>query len=184
MREHIVLIGPMGSGKSSIGRKLAKELGVSFVDSDARIQAQHGQITQIFSEQGEAGFRRIESETIASLLAEPPTVLALGGGAVLSTNTQQLIKDKLVVELTVRESQIAARILGSARPLLNESDDPVARWREIYEQRRALYRALSDVSFDTGAGSFEDVVAAIAKWLRAQDRLGLGQGNNEEVRDA
>lgn len=173
MLEHVVLIGPMGSGKSSIGRKLAKELGVSFVDTDALIQKKYGPIADLFQNHGEPYFRGIEAETVAQVLAEDPAIVALGGGAVVTPATQELLRDYLVVELSVREAQIAARISGSGRPLLNDSDDPIARWRELYESRRRLYQGLSSVTFDTGAGSFEEIVTHIANWLRASDRLGL-----------
>lgn len=184
MLEHVVLIGPMGSGKTSIGRKIAKDLGVSFVDTDARIQKNHGPITEIFQKQGEPFFRELEAKTIAQVLAEEPAVVALGGGAVVTPATQELLRDFLVIELSVRESQIASRIVGNGRPLLNSAEDPVEKWRDLYEQRRPLYQGLSEVTFDTGAGGFDDVVADIVTWLRGSDRLGVSGVQKEGNDDA
>ncbi len=166
MTAAIVLIGPMGAGKTSIGKRVAKNLGVRFYDSDIAVVSAHGPIEQIFAEHGEAHFRALERDAVRDGLAGGG-VVALGGGAVLDEQTQAALADHRVVLLTVRGDTVASRIRGGKRPLL-QHDDAIARWHEIYESRRALYERLADVTFDTSAGPLQEVVDAIAHWARGE----------------
>ncbi|MGO1234521.1 shikimate kinase [Microbacterium gubbeenense] len=169
MREAIVFIGPMGAGKSSIGRRVAKRLGTTFTDTDSMIVREHGPIADLFEAQGEAEFRRIERETVATALGAGG-VIALGGGAVLAPETRDALDRHLVVALTVSRRTIASRIHGSKRPLLN-GGDPMKEWARIAEERRPIYESLADVTYDTSRGPLKNVVEEAAEW--AAERLGI-----------
>ncbi len=158
----IVLIGPMGAGKSSVGKKLAKRLGVEFCDSDAVVVREHGPIDRIFAEHGESRFRAWERDAVREALSTGG-VVALGGGAVLDAGTQADLAHHRVVLLTVSERTIATRIRDTARPLL-QGEDPLARWREVYAARRELYDRLADTTVDTSSGPISEIVDRLAVW--------------------
>ncbi|APF33517.1 shikimate kinase [Microbacterium sp. AISO3] len=160
----IVLIGPMGAGKSSIGKKLARVLGTTFTDSDALVVRDHGPIERLFAEHGEERFRELERLAVAEALARGG-VVALGGGAVLHPDTRSDVASHRVVLLTVSEQTIASRLAGTTRPLL-QGEDPVKRWREVAEGRRELYEQLADARFDTSTGRIQDIVDAVAAWAQ------------------
>lgn len=162
----IVLIGPMGAGKSSIGKKLAKRLELGFSDSDSIVVREHGPIERIFTEQGEAHFRTLERRAVADAL-RGGGVVALGGGAVLHPDTQTDLAGHLVVLLTVSERTIASRIRDSARPLL-QGEDPLARWREVHAARRDLYERLADLTVDTSSGPIQQIVDELADRVRKE----------------
>ena len=140
-RRSVVLVGMMGAGKSSIGRRLALRLGVPFVDADAEIEkAAQMTITDIFAARGEAGFRAGEARVIARLLEGGPQVLATGGGAFMNADTRALIGLKgisiwLKAELDVLMKRIKRR---HDRPLL-KTDDPIATLRRLIEERYPVY---------------------------------------------
>jgi shikimate kinase len=160
----IVLIGPMGAGKTSIGRRVAKALGVGFVDTDAAIVRAHGPIADIFAASGEPHFRELEHHAVIEALGGGG-VVALGGGAVLDARTQEALSYHRVALLTVDPAIIAGRITGGKRPLLT-GDDPVARWNAVYESRRDVYARLADETFDTSHGPLQDVVDRVVTWAR------------------
>lgn len=167
----VVLIGPMGAGKTSIGRKAARALGVPFFDSDIQVVRAHGPIEQIFATQGEEHFRRLEREAVVEALATPG-VVSLGGGAVLDERTREDLTAHRVALLTVEPHVVAGRIRDTARPLL-QSEDALARWSEIYAARLPIYRELADATFDTSSGPLQHVVEAVTAWVRAnQEDLG------------
>lgn len=168
--EAVVLIGPMGAGKTSIGRKLAKALGVGFYDSDIAVSRDHGPIERIFAEQGEARFREWERAAVSAGLATRG-VVALGGGAVLDADTRADLMHHRVILLTVDPRTVAGRVRGTARPLL-DGDDAMTRWTSVYEARRALYEELADASFDTSRGRMQELVTTIAAWVRETDSEG------------
>jgi shikimate kinase len=163
----LVFVGPMGAGKSSIGRKVARELGVDFIDTDTMIVRQHGPIPALFDAHGEERFRALERAEVVAALASGG-VVALGGGAVLDPETRADLARHRVVLLTVSPEIVRARIGGSQRPLLN-GGDAVARWEQIYAQRRRLYEEVADVTFDSSVGHISAVATAIAKWSREFD---------------
>lgn len=164
----VVLVGPMGAGKSSIGRRLAKALGVRFVDTDSVIAREHGPITQIFAESGEAHFRALEHDAVVRAIAAGG-VVALGGGAVLHEGTREALAAHHVVLLTVDAQIVASRIRSQKRPLLNTDEDPVDAWIRIRDAREPIYRAIADATFDTSHGPLSAVVTAVAEWVRAAD---------------
>jgi shikimate kinase len=161
----IVLVGPMGAGKSSIGRRVARELGIPFTDTDTLVVRDHGAIAELFATQGEARFREFERAAVKEALARGG-VVALGGGAVLDADTRRDLEDHRVVLLTVSPGIVRGRIQGAARPLLIDDEDPVARWETIYESRRPLYAEVADVTFDTSTGPLALVVADIIGWAQ------------------
>ncbi|MGW9112731.1 shikimate kinase [Microbacterium sp. NPDC055683] len=164
----VVFVGPMGAGKSSLGRRVARALGLPFTDTDSEIVRAHGPIAEIFVREGEERFRALERDAVARSLADGG-VVALGGGAVLAAETRALLRDHRVVLLTVDEKTIAARIRGQKRPLLNAGDDPVAEWVRIRDARAALYEEVADRAFDTSKGPTQATVDRIVAWLRGED---------------
>lgn len=161
----LVLIGPMGAGKTSIGRRVARELGVSFTDTDSLVVREHGPIPELFATAGEARFREIERVAVRDAL-RMGGVVALGGGAVLDPDTRRDLAEHRVVLLTVAPHIVRSRIQGDARPLLASDEDPVARWTAILEERKDLYEEVADVTFDTSTGPLALVVADIVAWFR------------------
>lgn len=163
----IVLIGPMGSGKTSIGRRVAKATGLHFVDTDKAIAREHGPIPAIFAEHGETQFRTWEREAVAEAIAGGG-VISLGGGAVIAPETRALLQGVPVVLLTVSLEAVAARIAGDARPLLQGEEDPVQRWTRIFAERRALYEEVADVHFDTSRVPMSRVAEQVVEWMRGR----------------
>ncbi|HCJ54172.1 MULTISPECIES: shikimate kinase [Glutamicibacter] len=138
----IYLIGPMASGKSTVGKSLASALSTSFADSDATIVAHHGTIAQIFAEHGEGHFRDLEVQALCRLRTG---VVATGGGAVLREENQQQLSRGTVIYLELGEAAAAERIKGDGhRPLL-AGDEALNSWIAVYEKRRAIYEMLADV---------------------------------------
>jgi shikimate kinase len=171
----IVLVGMMGVGKSSIGRRLAARLGIAFVDADAEIEkAAVMSIADIFARHGEAYFRNGEARVIARLLDGGPQVLATGGGAVMNADTRAGIKAKgvsiwLNAEFDVLMRRIAKR--KHERPMLATAD-PAATLRELLAAREPLY-AQSDIVVQSREGPHDAIVAeivtALADFLQAKD---------------
>jgi shikimate kinase len=141
----IVLIGPPGAGKSTVGKALSKELDCAFVDSDREIEARSNKkIIDIFVEDGEAKFRLIEEEIVSKLLQEFEGVLSLGGGAPMNMQVQQILNeaDYPIIFLDVSISQAANRVgFNKERPLL--LINPRQQWINLMNTRRATYEALS-----------------------------------------
>lgn len=163
-----MFVGPMAAGKTSLGRKVAKDLGVSFVDSDAVFQSRHGVITDFFERHGEEEFRRIEAEIIAEQLQlSGLRILALGGGAVLTESTRLLLRDHPVVLLMTTQAAVLRTANISRRPLLR--DDPEA-WGRILEARRPLYIEVADVTFRTDRATKEQLSRRVIDWAKARGR--------------
>lgn len=145
-----VLIGPPGSGKTTVGRLLAQRLGVAFRDTDADVEETAGKpVAEIFVEDGEPHFRELEREAVTTALACHPGVLALGGGAVMDEHTQRALEGYVagggtVVFLDVSLAHAAPRVgFNQARPLL--VGNPRARWVELMQARRPTYERLATV---------------------------------------
>ena len=156
----IVLVGMMGSGKTSVGRRLAKALGWPFQDADWAIEDAAGtSITNIFAEIGEAEFRVRERQVIARLMDEQQQqVLALGGGSFVADETRAQIKDRALSIWLDSDIDILVRRTGrrNDRPLL-AAGDPRKILSRLMEERRPLY-AQADITIDSGSGSLGDVV--------------------------
>ncbi len=164
-RPAAVLIGPPGSGKTTIGAMLAERLGVGFRDTDADVEAVAGKpVGDVFVEDGEERFRELEALAVQTALAEHDGVLSLGGGAILKESTQLLLADHQVVYLQVGLDQAVKRVgLASARPLLVLN--PRSRLRKLMEERRPLYERLAVLTVVTDDRGPADIVAEIAKDL-------------------
>ena len=131
----------MGAGKTTIGREVARLLEREFVDTDEEIERRHGPIARIFEERGEAEFRRLEEEVLAEVLGGEPSVIALGGGALLSeASRRRLREDALTVLVEVDVEEAWARVLGSDRPLAKDE----AAFRRLFEDRLELYESFAE----------------------------------------
>lgn len=158
----------MAAGKTSLGRKVAKDLGIPFIDTDAVFVRRHGAITEFFTQHGEPEFRRIEAEIIAEELGQPGArIIALGGGAVLTAETRELLVRYPVILLMTTQAAVLRTANLSRRPLLR--DDPEA-WGRILEIRRPLYEEVADVTFRTDRATKEQLSRRVAGWMRAQAR--------------
>lgn len=161
----IVLIGPMGAGKTSVGRRVARALELPFADTDKMVVRDHGPIPELFAHHGEGHFRALERAAVAEALTRGG-VVALGGGAVLDPSTRERLRDHRVVLLTVQPHVVGGRIGGADRPLL-AGEDSVSRWNRIYEERRPVYEDVADLALDTSTGPMADIVTRIVAWARA-----------------
>lgn len=165
----IVLIGMMGVGKSSIGRRLGARLGVPFVDADAEIEKAAGMsIADIFARHGEADFRSGEARVIARLLEGGPQVLATGGGAVMAADTRAAIKAKGVsIWLSADFDVLMRRILKrkNDRPML-QTVDPAATLRQLLTEREPIY-AQADIAVHSREVPHDAIVAEIMRDLAA-----------------
>ncbi|MER7953557.1 shikimate kinase [Streptomyces sp. NPDC096030] len=165
----VVLVGPMGSGKSTVGALLAERLGVPYRDTDADIVAAQGrEISDIFVDEGEPHFRELERQAVATAVAEHTGVLALGGGAVLDADTRTLLAGLPVAYLSMDVEEAVRRVgLGAARPLL--AVNPRRQWRELMEARRPLYTEVARVVVATDDRTPEEVAQAVLDALELKD---------------
>ncbi|MDQ7003876.1 MAG: shikimate kinase [Ghiorsea sp.] len=163
----IVLVGLMGSGKSTVGKLLASRLSLSFVDLDERIVAKQGKsIPQIFEQDGEAAFRAMESQTLEEALQAQDSIVATGGGAILSEHNRELMQQAgQVIWLDASPTELASRISGDGnRPLLNGAD-PLFKMITLATQRNPLYAEAADLRIDTGSMNTKEAVDTIADFL-------------------
>lgn len=160
-----VIIGPPGSGKSTVGKALAKSLRVGFLDTDKVVEKKFGKrISDIFVDQGEEFFRDLEFEALSSSLLDESVVLALGGGAPIPERAQALLKasDAPIIFLDVSLSVAAPRVgFNRDRPLL--LGNPRAQWQSLYDQRRPIYEDLATTTIKVDAMKLYEIVAAIEK---------------------
>lgn len=171
-RRSIVLVGMMGVGKSSIGRRLGLRLGIPFVDADAEIEAAAGMsIADIFARHGEVDFRSGEARVIARLLEGGPQVLATGGGAIMNADTRALIKAKGVSVWLNAEFDVLMRRISKRRherPML-QTADPAATLRELLAVREPIY-AQADITVQSREVPHEaivtEIMAALAAFLK------------------
>ncbi|MEV7107808.1 3-dehydroquinate synthase [Streptomyces atroolivaceus] len=168
----IVLVGPMGVGKSTVGELLAGRLGTTYRDTDADVVATAGKaIPEIFFDDGEERFRALERQAVRDAIAQHPGVLALGGGAVLDAETRALLGGLPVVCLSMDVDEAVRRVgLNTARPLL--AVNPRRQWRELMDARRPLYEEVATVTVATDARTPEEVAQAIIEALELPERTG------------
>lgn len=165
----IALVGLMGAGKTTVGRRLAAALGMAFIDADEEIERAAGlSVPDIFARHGEAEFRRGERQVIARLLGRPPHVLATGGGAFMDPETRALMKEKAIsiwlkAPLEVLMRRVERR---EGRPLLKASD-PQAVMARLMQERYPIY-AEADLTVDSTNGPHSAAVAAVLAALRAR----------------
>jgi shikimate kinase len=166
----IFLVGPMGSGKSTVGRALARKIGYQFFDSDREIEARCGvDIPTIFDYEGEAGFRDRESRMIAELTQLPGVVLATGGGSVLREENRQHLKTRghvILLQVDINE-QLRRVAFDANRPLL-QTEDPAARLKALMEEREPIYQSVADATISTDSRRMYHVVSKILRHLQKQ----------------
>lgn len=171
----IVLVGPPGAGKSTVGRLAADRLEVTFRDVDDDIVARVGKpIADMFIDDGEEHFRMVERQAVAAALEEHEGVLSLGGGAVLSSETRKLLKHHTVVLLDVDLGNAATRVgLNRDRPVL--ALNPRAQLSVLLKQRMPLYEQVADIRIDTNGRTPDDVVTQLVDQLHALPRASRGR---------
>jgi shikimate kinase len=181
---HLILVGMMGAGKSTVGRRCAERLGRPFVDTDDLVSTLAGApVAEVFTRDGEAAFREIERAAVADACAAPePTVIAAGGGAVLDADNRKRMRDAgLVVWLQAPASELAARVGdGRGRPLLNRpvpderlpSPDPTSTLERLEGIRRPAYEAAAHATIDTARLKIAAVVdAVLAAFAATEERV-------------
>ncbi|MFH9612526.1 3-dehydroquinate synthase [Streptomyces pratensis] len=168
----IVLVGPMGVGKSTVGELLADRLGTTYRDTDADVVATAGKaIPEIFFDDGEERFRALEQQAVRDALDGHTGVLALGGGAVLDAETRAMLAGRPVVYLSMDVDEAVRRVgLNTARPLL--AVNPRRQWRELMDARRPLYEEVATVTVATDARTPDEVAQAITEALELPERTG------------
>ena len=166
----VVLVGPPGAGKTSVGRELARRLEVAFRDTDADVEARTGKsIADLFVDEGEPAFRALEAEAVRAALAAHTGVLALGGGAVLAAETREALAGHTVVFLSVELADAVRRTgLDASRPLL--ALNPRAALRAMLAERRPLYEGVATVTVPTDGRTPGEVTDAVLAALRVGTR--------------
>lgn len=153
----IILIGPMGSGKTTLGKKLAKELDMPFTDTDKLVAKQHGAIVDIFEKYGEEHFRTLETSALIKAL-ETGGVIATGGGIVLSEQNRRLLHGYRTVFLDTASEHVLGKINLSKRPLLKDNPE---RWDAIYNERKALYQQCATATVFTGGKPIKFLISQL-----------------------
>ena len=167
MAPRLVLIGPMGAGKTTVGREIAAQLGCEFADTDALIEVDQGKtVSEIFVEDGEPHFRLVEESIVIDALIAQTGVLSLGGGAVMNDEVQKALKISTAkkVFLDISLAAVAPRVgFDNARPLLMVN--PRQKWAELMNFRRPTYEALADISIDVSEKSVSEISSQIIDTL-------------------
>jgi shikimate kinase len=175
MAPRIILIGAMGSGKTTVGSALASHLNIPFRDTDEMIVAQTGrEISDIFIEDGEAEFRALEKIILRTALLEDGAVLSLGGGACVTLDAQSALRASgaFIFYLKISLSQVSSRVgFNQGRPLL--MGNPRAQWQNLMNERAPIYEGLAHYIVDVDNRGVEDLVQeiAIAADLRGQESI-------------
>lgn len=170
MKNHVALTGFMAAGKSTIGKKLARKLGVKFYDIDEMVVTEHGPVSDIFYAQGEQQFRHYEYEAICRVLEDEPGIIALGGGAVTYDESLKLLKKRTYrVFVKVPPEQILGRLRRSrtVRPLLGPTPS-LTKIKELYSARMPRY-SHSDYVVEAEDLSTAQIVDQIALWLHKKN---------------
>jgi shikimate kinase len=164
-RPRAILVGPMGAGKTTVGRILAQQWGVAVRDTDHDVEAAAGKSVQdIFVDDGEQAFRTLERAAVTAALSEHDGVLSLGGGAVLDPATQEALAGHRVVFLRVGLADASRRVgLGQGRPLL--LGDVRSRIKKLLDERTPVYESVAAITVDTDGRTPEDVAAEIIERL-------------------
>ena len=171
---NVILVGMMGSGKTTMGRALAKHLDMEFVDSDEEIQHRTGvTIPHIFDVEGEPGFRQREASVIADLLKREHMMLATGGGAVLMEQNRAVMQQNgIVIYLKASVHDLWQRTRHDRnRPLL-QTDDPHAKLTELFQQRDALYQQVADIVIQSGKLSVHTLMLQVISAIEEFSKTG------------
>lgn len=167
MSPKVVLVGAPGSGKTTIGKLLAKKLAVQFIDTDEQIEKAAGKtISAIFVEDGEAAFRELEAQQVAEAIKEASGVVSLGGGAILNSQTRALLKNAPTLWLEVSQQAAAARVgLAQARPVL--VGNVRSKLVQLLQERTPLYQEVAAFKIDTSDKSEDQVLAMALQWIQS-----------------
>ena len=168
-RPRVVLVGPMGAGKTTVGRLLASQWGVELRDTDQDVESAAGRtVSEIFVDDGEARFRELEREAVAAALAAHPGVLALGGGAVLDPRTQEALDEHRVVFLQVGLSDAVKRVgLGTARPLL--LGNVRSQIKALLDARLPVYQAVATLIVATDGKTPGEVAEEVRRAVESSE---------------
>ncbi len=177
LHKHIILLGFKNTGKSTIAKKLARILNRRFFDLDKKIEANYMAQTgnklssrRIFSVHGETFFRDCETQTLIEILANPPAVIALGGGAPLKIENQEKIKPHWLVHITAEPAVVYARIMSRGKPAyFPEEQDPWLFFQEIWEKYHKIYTRLTSLKVDNTASIEQTVSAILQEWNKANE---------------
>jgi shikimate kinase len=164
----IVLMGPPGAGKSTVGKYLARETGYRLLDTDRLIEEAEGRsVSEIFLADGENGFRKIEKDVVLKVLTEEDCIIALGGGSVLDADIQSALKKMdEVIFLDVSISNAAPRVgFNKERPLL--MGNPRQQWLQLMEKRRGIYEGLAKRTISTDNRKAQDVADEIVSYVKS-----------------
>jgi len=168
MAPRVILIGPMGSGKTTIGQLVASKLGIAFRDTDHVIEGRAGKsVSDIFLEDGEDEFRILEKKVLRDELLSDDTVLALGGGAPISVDAQSALRAiaSPVIYLDISLATVAPRIgFNRDRPLLLHN--PRGQWQTLMEARRPIYESIADSVIDVNEKSESEIVTLVLEVLK------------------
>ena len=162
MKNSVVLIGPMGAGKTTLGKKLARQLGVPFADTDKIVSAKHGSVQSIFQKHGEEHFRDLETLALEKALASAG-IVATGGGLPMRETNRKLLEGNLVIFLDTSQEHVIGKINLNTRPLLKDNPD---RWTEIYNERKPLYEQISQRTIFTGGKSLKTLLAELEEAIK------------------
>ncbi|MEM6988116.1 MAG: shikimate kinase AroK [Pseudomonadota bacterium] len=168
---NLILIGPMGAGKTTVGRQLGRRLSCEFFDSDREIEKRTGvDIATIFEYEGEEGFRQREINMIDELTQKTNIILATGGGSVLNPINQERMRNRgLIVLLNVTvDEQLARTRLDKTRPLL-QTENPRAILERLREERLPIYRSLANLEVHSDNLNMKNVVRKICQYLDSKD---------------
>lgn len=160
-----VFIGPMSSGKSKLGKRVARALRSPFHDTDKMISALHGDIPSIFQQFGEEQFRQWEREAVESAL-HLGGVVSLGGGAILNQSTCEDLAKLPVIYLHITREAVSSHLSTKNRPLLAEGIDA---WERIFAERRPIYESLATIDFDTSSANAEQLTNAVTEWIISRE---------------
>jgi shikimate kinase len=168
-KRNIVLIGLMGAGKTTIGRRLAQRIQWPLVDTDQVIESRCGTtVATIFEVEGEAGFRRRETKVLSEIMSNGGQIVTTGGGAPIQPDNRPLIAQGYVVYLHAQPRQLWQRLRqDTSRPLLTQSKDPKATLEALYQTRDPVYRDLASVVVSSSQGSPSQVVSQVISHLLA-----------------
>lgn len=168
LQKHIVLIGFMGTGKSTVGTELAKQLAVSFFDTDIEIERKEGTgISGIFAAKGEKYFRQVETDVLTlSINNIMPSVIATGGGIVLSAKNRSLMEDHCLILLDADVEDIFERVKENKdRPLLNSEENLKQTIKKMYDARQEIYNYVAKFRVNTSNKSITQIVAEITAYI-------------------
>ncbi len=171
--KNIVLIGLMGSGKSAIGRTIAKRLGRRFIDTDRYIERKTGKtITEVFNEEGEGKFRLLEKETIKKISQYVGIVIATGGGTIKDLENFRYLKESgWIIALYASPATLYKRIEGKRiRPLLLNEGEPIKKLEEIFNERKGMY-AQADFQINTEEKEIDQIVDEVINLLNTNSRI-------------